>query len=75
MDDVLKIFDRARQPIDARYHQSVTMSEKLEQQRQFRSSRARKLPLTFSDQMTSQPARRSASSWIVTFCSSVDARA
>jgi hypothetical protein len=41
MDDVLKIFDRARQPIDARYHQSVTMSEKLEQQRQFRSSRAR----------------------------------
>src|SRR5271166_2733108 len=41
MDDVLKIFDRARQPIDPRYHQSVTMSEKLEQQRQFRSSRAR----------------------------------
>jgi len=36
---------------------------------------ARELPLTFSDRMTSQPARRNASSCIVTFCSSVDARA
>ena len=53
MDYVLKILDRARQPIDTGDHQSVAASEELEQQGEFRSSGARAAADLFrSDDLT-----------------------
>ena len=72
--DVLQVFQRTRQAIDAGDDKRVAGSHEVEQHLQFAAAVAR-VPLAFSARITSQPAAFSAARWIDRSWSRVETRA